>query len=84
MFDLANLWIEQHAQRGLASASEAQQAALASLVWRRPLAADFLRCMEANLPWAADVVATCGGRPSYLPSSLDGRFSFTAEARGRE
>ncbi|KAL4425491.1 hypothetical protein ABPG75_009507 [Micractinium tetrahymenae] len=79
LFDLANLWIEQHAQRGAAPASEAQQAALAALVWRRPLAADFLRCMEANLPWAADFVAGCGARPAHLPPSLDGRFSFTAE-----
>lgn len=79
LFDLANLWIEQHAQRGAAPASEAQQAALAALVWRRPLAADFLRCMEANLPWAADFVASCGARPAHLPAALDGRFSFTAE-----
>ena len=77
VFDLGNLWLEQ--QRRPIEAE--QQAALAALVWRRPLASDFLRCMAANLPWAAQHVAASPLRPARLPPSLDGRFSFTAEVR---
>ena len=79
VFDLANLWLEQRTVQQRAEASERQQAALAALPWRRPLAADFLRCMEANLDWAAQFVARSPLRPPRLPPSLDGRFSFTAE-----
>ncbi|PSC76534.1 hypothetical protein C2E20_0498 [Micractinium conductrix] len=79
LFDLANLWLEQRTVQQRAEASERQQAALAALPWRRPLAADFLRCMEANLDWAAQFVARSPLRPPRLPPSLDGRFSFTAE-----
>lgn len=80
VFDLGNLWLEQQQQRGYSP--PAQQAALAALVWRRPLAADFLACMAANLPWAANYVAPSPARPPRLPPSLDGRFSFTAEVSG--
>lgn len=80
VFDLSNLWLEQQQRQEV---QPEQQAALAALVWRRPLAADFLRCMVANLPWAAQFVATNPLRPEWLPPSLDGRFSFTAEVRAQ-
>lgn len=88
VFDLANLWLEQQQRQQLpqqqrqdSQAVEEQRPALAALVWRRPVAADFLRCMAANLPWAADYVAASPQRPDRLPASLDGKFSFTAEVR---
>ena len=77
VFDLANLWLEQQPH----DAAQEQRAALSALVWRRPLAADFLACMAANLPWAKECVAPSALRPARLPASLDGRFSFTAEVR---
>lgn len=80
VFDLSNLWLEQQQRQEV---QPEQQAGLAALVWRRPLAADFLRCMVANLPWAAQFVATSPLRPERLPPSLDGRFSFTAEVRAQ-
>lgn len=75
VLDLGNLWLEQQHQ----AVTHEQQTALAALVWRLPVAADFLRCVAANLPWAADYVASSPQRPASLPPSLDGRFSFTAE-----
>jgi hypothetical protein len=83
VFDLANLWLEQQPrQQQDSQAMDDQQTALAVLVWRRPVAADFLRCVAANLPWAADHVAASPQRPARLPASLDGKFSFTAEVGG--
>ena len=50
VFDLANMWLERQAQPPTPEACEA----LGGLVWARglPLAADFLACMAANVPFA--------------------------------
>lgn len=78
VFDLGHLWLEQQRQR---QPSWGQRTALADLVWRRPVAADFLRCMAANLEWAAECVAVSSMRPPRVPATLDGRFAFTVEVR---
>eukprot|EP00887_Chlorella_sp_A99_P001283 scaffold14.g1283.t1 len=80
LFDLAWLWLSrQQREPRSPGAGRAARRQLADAVWRLPLAADFLACMAANIPRAAECVAPSPARPPRLPSRLSGRFSFSAE-----
>ena len=57
-----------------------QRVQLAAALWRLPMAADFLACMAANVPWAAECVAKSPARPVWLPPRLTGQFSFSGGA----